>query len=292
MADSLSLDAAADGWLRDELEFGEHKLLLDRLIRTVDDEEEEEEEEAGEDVAADGDDALLHSTMLYHEGEDDGDGAFDHTGVFYVWPAAQAYCRLLGEGQLVDAVSGKHVIELGSGTGLAGLLTSRFAASVLLSDADEHAVRVLKHNAQLEQLRRGEDGEGASLATVRFDWAEGAEALLAAAVAPPDVILCCDLIYPFKSVETLMKLWGQLLAAAPDAVILVAGSEREVDGENQFLEQLSDELGSSVVAKRIDGSVEKDPVAGRSMRVYLYQLTLRKSGEEVESEEAERKEAE
>ncbi|XP_018581029.2 EEF1A lysine methyltransferase 3-like [Scleropages formosus] len=60
-----------------------------------------------------------------------------------VWDAAVCLCRYVEEAPL--DVSGRRVIELGSGTGIVGILAARLGADVTLTDLP-HAIPQLKNN--------------------------------------------------------------------------------------------------------------------------------------------------
>ena len=87
-----------------------------------------------------------------------------------LWPSAMASSILLRSPEFRDFVKEKHVVELGSGRGLAGLVAAADAKSCLLTDMDEEAVGLLQRatcpdnqdKAMAQQLDWRDDHRGAS----------------------------------------------------------------------------------------------------------------------------------
>lgn len=72
----------------------------------------------------------------------------------YIWPAAEALSRYLCENW--DALQSSCVVELGAGCGMAGITAAKLGGegtSVVFTDHDLGAVRLLEENAELNGVR-------------------------------------------------------------------------------------------------------------------------------------------
>ncbi|CAN6443381.1 unnamed protein product [Victoria cruziana] len=68
---------------------------------------------------------------------------YDLTGQL-VWPGAELLNNYLSNNKLI--LHGRSIIELGSGVGVTGLLSSRFCREIVLTDHNDEVIKVLKKN--------------------------------------------------------------------------------------------------------------------------------------------------
>ena len=107
----------------------------------------------------------------------------------YTWPAATALAQWIVES---DATlwAGRRVLEMGSGTGLVGIVAAlRGAQHVTFSDADEAAL----HCVRLGIRRNSIDARGVSV--VRLAWGEAEALELIGGLHPFDTVLGADVLY-------------------------------------------------------------------------------------------------
>jgi predicted nicotinamide N-methyase len=135
-----------------------------------------------------------------------------------LWRSGVALARSLA-GQ---ALSGRHVVELGCGLALPSLVAARAGARVLATDGDPDAIPVVERNARENGLR---------LHATLADWTDGA-ALVES--GPFDLVLAADVLYERPSVELLLmllpRLGREVLLADPGrpaADEFVAGAARD-----------------------------------------------------------------
>ena len=112
----------------------------------------------------------------------------------WVWPGATATATWLckrGE----DWIAGKNIVELGSGTGLLGLVASKLgASSVTLTDLPSE-LPLLETNAAKNVLK---DASPLRVTVEPLTWGDtnAIDKLLGVNTNNPiDVVLCCDLLY-------------------------------------------------------------------------------------------------
>lgn len=87
---------------------------------------------------------------------------FDLTGQI-VWPASEALAAFIIDNK--EIFQGKVVLELGAGAGLSGIVCSRFAKEVILTDGNDIVVELLDLNAlEVEESRRDR------IKSLKFDW--------------------------------------------------------------------------------------------------------------------------
>ena len=150
---------------------------------------------------------------------------------------------------------GAHVVELGAGVGLLGLVAARClgAARVTLTDADVEVLKFLRHNVQANESAGGGDGK---VEVASLDWAEPVEyqALLQpqhqqdGGGEESKVILAADCIYDLDAIPAFVFVLAWALRADPATVVLVASTlrnpetyalfEGEVEGQGLVMESV------------------------------------------------------
>eukprot|EP00927_Polykrikos_kofoidii_P062408 TRINITY_DN57222_c0_g1_i1.p1 TRINITY_DN57222_c0_g1~~TRINITY_DN57222_c0_g1_i1.p1 ORF type:complete len:268 (+),score=34.16 TRINITY_DN57222_c0_g1_i1:73-876(+) len=161
------------------------------------------------------------------------------------WPSGRLLARAFAEGALpsvLPPVAGRHVVELGAGPGLPGLVACKLgAASVTLTDLVELVPLMnnnIRHNS-VEAVCRADT----------LDWLGAGRSRLAAAnrgaLGPLDIILAADVVY----VEEQEPLMGALLALmAPGHTKLVLAYKNRNPGDRAYLNER--------ILPRLDGVVQ------------------------------------
>lgn len=136
----------------------------------------------------------------------------------FAWAGGQAVSRYMLDN--LELVSGKHLLDLGSGAGLAAIAALKAGArSALCADIDVVSLAAAHLNAE---------ANGVSLSTT-------AEDLLAA--APPedlDVIIVGDLFYERPLAERVLAFIAAALARTPSPLILIGDPQRSYFPRNRF----------------------------------------------------------
>lgn len=162
---------------------------------------------------------------------------YDLTGQL-IWPAAY----LLGHYiiQNPGKFSGQTILELGSGAGLVGLLTSCFADKVILSDHNDIVLDLLRSNAtsgvcmkNSEILKRGD------IDVVKLEWGDNITS---------DVlkkhsfkyIIGSDIVYWYQAIVPLFQTIDQLLSHEKDAEFVLTYKSRALKQEKVMLQVARD----------------------------------------------------
>ena len=137
-----------------------------------------------------------------------------------LWPAAIALAHEMVA--RADTIKGKRILELGAGTGLAGIVAASLGGRVVQTDRNELALSVCRRNGERNGIRSIDYRLADWLAwedTERYDWITGSDILygevmhpalrqiFAANLAPGGRILIAD---PFRAVS--FKLLEELEA--------------------------------------------------------------------------------
>ena len=137
-----------------------------------------------------------------------------------LWPAAIALAHEMVA--RADTINGKRILELGAGTGLAGIVAASLGGQVVQTDRNELALSVCRRNGERNGIRSIDYRLADWLAweeTERYDWIIGSDILygemmhpalrqiFAANLAPGGRILIAD---PFRAVS--FKLLEELEA--------------------------------------------------------------------------------
>ena len=179
------------------------------------------------------------------------DGAADPLGTgSTVWRGGDALARALAvDDALRGAIEGKRVVELGSGTGVAGLACAALGArAVALTDLPER-VALLRRNA----ARNRGHTVGCDVAARPLAWGDrfGALALAADGV---DVVVAADVCYRADAVAPLAASIACLMERA--AVGIVACERHEPVAYAALKATLAATLDVATHASSDDGRVE------------------------------------
>jgi protein-lysine N-methyltransferase EEF2KMT len=149
------------------------------------------------------------------------------------WEAALHMSHFLS--QRPDIVKGKHVLELGAGTGYLSIVCSSFlqAASVIASDGSDDVINNLPENLFLNGL------EGAGTVTpMDLKWGHallGTEEAAWNGGRAVDVVLGADVTYDRSVIPALVGTVDDLLQLHPRAHVYIAATERNADTFGAFL---------------------------------------------------------
>ncbi|KJE94052.1 hypothetical protein CAOG_04749 [Capsaspora owczarzaki ATCC 30864] len=180
------------------------------------------------------------------------------------WPAAHYLAEWLL--QHPSAVSGKKVMELGSGTGLVGIVAGTLRPKILIaSDYDTHVLSCLRHNLDLNGvLAKGAELPARANATPALvedlDWFRVTERSLQAFGA--ELVLAADVVYDPDLLDPLCKVLSGLL---------------KVPSYRRIVPKAAPTAASGTTALAGDGSVQAPlpPVLTAGRPVALVASTIR-----------------
>lgn len=130
-----------------------------------------------------------------------------------LWASSIAMACALREG---DTLSGKAVLELGCGLGLAGIAAAQAGANVTMTDCEPDAVEFARYNAALNLA----PDELARVAFRLLDWRD------AGAAGAFDLVIGADIVYDRELFGTLVACVRRHLA--PGGMFLVADPGRNI----------------------------------------------------------------
>ena len=115
----------------------------------------------------------------------------------YLWESAIGLARYVSE--LGATFSGQHILEIGCGFGLAGIVACQAGAKVVFTDFEHDALQFALHNSQLNGIENG--------IFVQMDWNTPCFN------SKFDVILASDVIYEEENWEPITRLLLNLLVS-------------------------------------------------------------------------------
>ena len=121
----------------------------------------------------------------------------------YLWESAIGLARYVSE--LGESFAGQHVLEIGCGYGLAGIVACQEGADVVFSDFELDALLFAKHNAQINSVHSAD--------FVVMDWNTPCFQF------PFDVILASDVIYEEQNWQPILDLLKNNLKRSGTALV-------------------------------------------------------------------------
>ncbi|KAJ1291510.1 hypothetical protein BS78_02G320500 [Paspalum vaginatum] len=185
---------------------------------------------------------------------------------FQLWPSAATLLRVLpASPRLLPRAPPLSVLELGSGTGAAGLaLAAALPARAVLSDLPD-ALPNLRHNADLNAHLLAAAGAAASV--VPLPWGDAAAMEEVAAAAPFDVVVASDVVYYEALVDPLIETLRFFVKG--DVVFLMAHMRRWKRTDNKFFAKARKAFDVEVVH-------EDPPLEGCRHGPVVYRFTAKK----------------
>ncbi|CAN6443383.1 unnamed protein product [Victoria cruziana] len=132
---------------------------------------------------------------------------YDLTGQL-VWPGAELLNNYLSNNKLI--LHGRSIIELGSGVGVTGLLSSRFCREIVLTDHNDEVIKVLKKNIDVHSSGTLSH---ADLFAEKLEWGNHSQLkeILEKHPGGFDLILGADICFQHSSIPLLFDTVVQLL---------------------------------------------------------------------------------
>lgn len=144
----------------------------------------------------------------------------------------QAFIGVYGHAH-AELVQGKRVLELGCGTGLAGIVAAALGASAVLTDTAEiaaHAQTNIDCNTTVITSGHG----SAQCAVLKWDALQDSSVLL----EQYEVIMGADLVYADKDITPLADTLQVLRQHSPHVKLFLAHKDRNSDITGAMLEGL------------------------------------------------------
>eukprot|EP01119_Soliformovum_irregulare_P022457 TRINITY_DN7686_c0_g1_i1.p1 TRINITY_DN7686_c0_g1~~TRINITY_DN7686_c0_g1_i1.p1 ORF type:complete len:201 (+),score=34.17 TRINITY_DN7686_c0_g1_i1:241-843(+) len=150
----------------------------------------------------------------------------------YLWPSA----ILLADYLCINArqFDGKKILELGTGTGLCGLIAALIGGEVVMTDLEDSVI--IRENCQWAIQHNKHLFKG-SARYLPFTWNAFSPSILE--LSAPDIILGADVLYDESDFEILMASVHFFLQKNPHAIFLTTYQER-VDSYRWTIEILLD----------------------------------------------------
>ncbi|KAJ3758049.1 putative methyltransferase-domain-containing protein [Lentinula raphanica] len=133
-----------------------------------------------------------------------------------VWPAGQILSNYLIK-QGSDFMQGKHVVELGSGTGLVGLIAAKLGAGRVWITDQASLLDIMQQNLSLNRLQ-------CNCEVAELNWGTS----IPTAMSSPDVILAADCVY-FEPAFPLLVRTLDSLATDKTQVFFCYKKRRKAD---------------------------------------------------------------
>uniref|UniRef100_A0A7S0L401 Calmodulin-lysine N-methyltransferase n=1 Tax=Coccolithus braarudii TaxID=221442 RepID=A0A7S0L401_9EUKA len=239
--------------------------------------------------------SILRKDLEAEEGQDphffDADYSVAASTAWLVWEGSWAVVQLLREQEswLSQLVVGKHVLELGSGTGLLGLALAAAGGHVVMTDVGSMVGAVLQPNVEANAesdtavgaLRWASVGcmrsvGAGSAAAQTLDWWQPLERqLFPIDVRQCDVIIAAECAWLQELVDPFVDTMVALLSAPQHPLAVLAFRERATATSDTF-------VSAAALLKRLEARGCKiikrgsyDAPESRGLFTCMYELSLR-----------------
>lgn len=161
----------------------------------------------------------------------------DGTTGLHCWQAAGALAEWCMANR--EQLRGRKVLELGSGTGLTGLVVAKVCAParIVLSDGNEKVLALLRENV----AENFKEKDNIPVEVTALDWEDVDVALELLDGMRPDVVLAADVVYDdvlfgplCHAIEAVFRRSGK------DCRLIIACTLRNETTLNEFLKQLGE----------------------------------------------------
>lgn len=153
-----------------------------------------------------------------------------------VWPSAESLAAYFSESP--QLVQGLRVLELGSGTGLCGLVLGKLGASrVALTDYNSDAIDLLEDNIEANQL-------GSTCSAHQLVWGEveNSQQILSAIGGEKfDIVLGTDVVYEPECIDPLLS--SALHFLKPTGSLYLANHVARYRKFSQIVSETAQKLG-------------------------------------------------
>jgi predicted nicotinamide N-methyase len=147
-----------------------------------------------------------------------------------IWPASYILVHYLLKNR--DSLASEDVLEVGSGTGITGIVAALCSKSVVVTDYNDIVLELLDHNAKQNAI------SGTKCICKKLDWTrvESRETFPKHAY---NVIIGSDVVYWYNMILPLLETVDYLLSHASNARFILAFKHRAANTEAHLFEQAS-----------------------------------------------------
>ena len=193
---------------------------------------------------------ILRKNLEEDDGQDanffDADYSVAGATGFTVWDGAWAMIEQIRSSEMGNRILGKKVIELGSGTGLAGLCAAAHGAHIMLTDIASVTNDMLIPNIALNTSESIEKTKaktwpnsvpigvnGGSAAAAVLDWNKGIDTVKESTDGL-DFVIASEVVWLKELVEPFVKTMYSLLCLPSRPICLVVCRERAKENSQTF----------------------------------------------------------
>lgn len=185
---------------------------------------------------------------------------------FYTWPSAHILAWFLWPRR--DALQGKRILELGSGTSLPGILAAKVGAHVTLSDCATLA-KTLTHIRRCCVLN--DLSPGIDIQVIGLSWGQLTDNVFN--IGPLDLIIGSDCFYDPTVFEDILVTVSFLLERNPLARFIFTYQERSADWSIENLLKKWDLKCSAIDFET--SHISETYNGGGNHTIHLFEITLR-----------------
>uniref|UniRef100_A0A336KP75 CSON012437 protein n=1 Tax=Culicoides sonorensis TaxID=179676 RepID=A0A336KP75_CULSO len=196
---------------------------------------------------------------------------------FYTWPSATLLASFLWEKR--QSLADKHILEIGSGTALPGILAAKLNAHVILSDCAKlpKTLNHIKHCCHLNNLTVGTD-----INVIGLTWGLLLDNIFR--IGPLDLIIGSDCFYDPSVFEDILVTISFLLERNPNCKFIFSYQERSADW---CLENLlrkwglkcakinTDHLGENTIVETFGSGSAVVGVSASNPSLHLFEITIK-----------------
>ena len=179
-----------------------------------------------------------------------------------IWPASYLLVHYLMN--VRESLQNEDVLEVGSGTGITGLVAAICSKSVVVTDYNDIVLELLDHNARENTV------PGSKCVCKKLDWTEESSRATFPAHSYK-LIIGSDVVYWYNMIIPLLETVDYLLSLEPGSRFILAFKHRAANTEAHLFEEAQTRFKFTVEDVPMESFVpesEREPLVGVYLKIF------------------------
>lgn len=180
-----------------------------------------------------------------------------------IWPASYLLVHYLAH--IRQLLANEDVLEVGSGTGITGLVAAFCSKSVIVTDYNDIVLELLDHNARENAV------PGSKCVCKKLDWTQESSRLTFPAHSYK-LIIGSDVVYWYNMIVPLLETVDYLLSMEPGSRFILAFKHRAANTEAHLFQEAQNRFHfdiEDVPAESFVPEAEREALTGVYLKLFI-----------------------